>query len=233
MSKLLNQYNELKKQDASSIYLFRVGIFYNILNEDAKIINEKLGLKITDLGPCIFKCGFPVSQLDKYIILLNKLQGVNAQKSHCFQFVQTLPDNWYSRRDDLHLDDGEDLAQKIGRIGVCVGLAVDRKGNEFVMVGVDRGAVLMKGIGDHRHVTRQSFPFDNFCGIFHILIGIVRFVLDVYPFGIDTHIDKTIVDNACLAYRLVGALSAGSNADGVFVCDKVFVCAVDSLTKRF
>jgi len=74
MSKLIKQYNELKKEDASSIYLFRVGIFYNILNEDAKLINEKLGLKITDLGPSIFKCGFPVSQLDKYIILLNNLK---------------------------------------------------------------------------------------------------------------------------------------------------------------
>ena len=74
MSKLLNQYNELKKQDASSIYLFRIGIFYNILNEDAKLINEKLGLKIIDLGPSIFKCGFPISQLDKYIILLNKMK---------------------------------------------------------------------------------------------------------------------------------------------------------------
>lgn len=74
MSKLLKQYNELKKEDASSIYLFRIGIFYNILNEDAKLINEKLGLKITDLGPSIFKCGFPVSQLDKYIILLKKME---------------------------------------------------------------------------------------------------------------------------------------------------------------
>lgn len=74
MSKLLKQYEDLKKNDASSIYLFRVGIFYNILNEDAKLINEKLGLKITDLGPNIFKCGFPVSQLDKYIILLNKMK---------------------------------------------------------------------------------------------------------------------------------------------------------------
>lgn len=74
MSKLLNQYKDLKKQDASSIYLFRVGIFYNILNEDAKIINEKLGLKITDMGPSIFKCGFPISQLDKYIILLKNLK---------------------------------------------------------------------------------------------------------------------------------------------------------------
>ena len=63
-----------EKNDTSSIYLFRVGIFYNILNEDAKLINEKLGLKITDLGPNIFKCGFPVSQLDKYIILLNKMK---------------------------------------------------------------------------------------------------------------------------------------------------------------
>lgn len=70
----MNQYNELKKEDASCIYLFRVGIFYNFLNADAKIINEKLGLKITDLGPNIFKCGFPVSQLDKYIILLNKMK---------------------------------------------------------------------------------------------------------------------------------------------------------------
>ena len=71
---LKDQTNEFKKNDASSIYLFRIGIFYNILNEDAKIINEKLGLKITDLGPSIFKCGFPVSQLDKYIILLNKMK---------------------------------------------------------------------------------------------------------------------------------------------------------------
>jgi len=74
MSKLLDQYKDLKKQDASSIYLFRIGIFYNILNEDAKIINEKLGLKITDMGPSIFKCGFPISQLDKYIILLKNLK---------------------------------------------------------------------------------------------------------------------------------------------------------------
>lgn len=86
MSKLLNQYNELKKNDASSVYLFRVGIFYNILNEDAKLINEKLGLKITDLGPSIFKCGFPVSQLDKYIILLNKMKIK-------YKIIDNLPNN--------------------------------------------------------------------------------------------------------------------------------------------
>lgn len=72
MSKLLKQYEELKKQDSNTIYLFHVGIFYNILNEDAKILNEKLGLKITDLGPQIFKCGFPISQIEKYSSLLKK-----------------------------------------------------------------------------------------------------------------------------------------------------------------
>ena len=51
MSKLLKQYESLKKLDPTCIYIFRVGIFYNILNEDAKIMNEKLNLKITNLSP--------------------------------------------------------------------------------------------------------------------------------------------------------------------------------------
>ena len=74
MSKILKQYNELKSKDASSIYIFRVGIFYNIINEDAKILNEKLGLKLTSLGPEIIKCGFPISSLDKYTKNLDNLQ---------------------------------------------------------------------------------------------------------------------------------------------------------------
>lgn len=74
MSKLINQLNELKKHDASSIYIFRVGIFYNTLNEDAKILNEKLGLKLTSLSPEIIKCGFPISSLDKYTKKLDELQ---------------------------------------------------------------------------------------------------------------------------------------------------------------
>ena len=66
MSKLLNQYNELKKNDKSNIYIFRTGIFYNCLNEDAQLLNEKLGLKITNLSPDIEKCGFPLNSLSKY-----------------------------------------------------------------------------------------------------------------------------------------------------------------------
>lgn len=70
MSKLINQYEILKKKDSNKIYIFKVGIFYNILNEDAKIVSNEIGLKLTDLGPNIIKCGFPISQIDKYTLLL-------------------------------------------------------------------------------------------------------------------------------------------------------------------
>ena len=71
MSKLLNKYNELKKIDPDKIYVFKIGIFYNILNEDARKVSNEIGLKLTDLGPDIVKCGFPISKLEKYSQLLN------------------------------------------------------------------------------------------------------------------------------------------------------------------
>lgn len=70
MSKLQKQYEELKKQDVEKIYIFKVGIFYNILNDDARVVSDSIGLKLTDLGPNIVKCGFPIAKLDKYTNLL-------------------------------------------------------------------------------------------------------------------------------------------------------------------
>lgn len=70
MSKLLNKYNELKNNDPNKVYIFKIGIFYNILNEDARKVSNAIGLKLTDLGPNIIKCGFPISQIDKYTLLL-------------------------------------------------------------------------------------------------------------------------------------------------------------------
>lgn len=84
MSKLLRQYNELKNQDSSCIHLFRVGIFYNILNSDAKMLNEKIGLKITNLSPDIIKCGFPISKIDKYKTIL-------IEKNIKFKIIDNLP----------------------------------------------------------------------------------------------------------------------------------------------
>ncbi len=86
MSKLLKQYNELKKQNSELIYIFRVGIFYNIFNEDAKILNEKFGLKLTSLSSEIIKCGFPISSLEKYTKKFNDL-GLN------YNIIDNLPQN--------------------------------------------------------------------------------------------------------------------------------------------
>lgn len=72
MSKLLNQYNELKKKDSNKIYIFQVGIFYNILQDDAKVVSNAIGLKLTNLSPEIIKCGFPIAKLDKYTSLLKQ-----------------------------------------------------------------------------------------------------------------------------------------------------------------
>lgn len=70
MSKLLKQYEDLKKKDSEKIYIFKVGIFYNILNEDARKVSNAIGLKLTDFGPNIIKCGFPIAKLEKYTQLL-------------------------------------------------------------------------------------------------------------------------------------------------------------------
>lgn len=86
MSKIIKKLNDLKKTDASSIYIFRIGIFYNIFNEDARISSEKLGLKLTSLSPEIIKCGFPISSLEKYTKKLDNLQ-LN------YKIIDDLPQN--------------------------------------------------------------------------------------------------------------------------------------------
>ena len=90
MSKLLDQYKELKKKNPNKIYVFRVGIFYNILNEDARIVSNAIGLKLTDLSPEIIKCGFPIAKLDKYTNLL-KANNLNFEIISAPSQHQTTP----------------------------------------------------------------------------------------------------------------------------------------------
>ena len=66
MSKLYQKYLELKNQDSSKMYLFRVGNFYIFLADDAYKINEYMVLKLTYFSKNVEKCGFPVSSYEKY-----------------------------------------------------------------------------------------------------------------------------------------------------------------------
>lgn len=86
MSKILNQYNNYKQKDSESVYIFRNGIFYISLNEDAKLLNDKIGLKLTSLSPEIVKCGFPISSLSKYTKILNNLHIK-------YTIIDNLPEN--------------------------------------------------------------------------------------------------------------------------------------------
>ena len=72
MSKLYDKYKILKFQNPSKLYLFKSGIFYIFLDEDAKKISTILNLKLTNLNDNIVKCGFPVQNLNKYIILFKE-----------------------------------------------------------------------------------------------------------------------------------------------------------------
>ncbi len=73
MSKLFTMYQSLKSENSSDLYLFKSGMFYIFLDEDAKKISELLDLKLTNLNASIQKCGFPENSLNKYLKLLNYL----------------------------------------------------------------------------------------------------------------------------------------------------------------
>lgn len=70
MSKLYEKYLSLKKENNSKYYLFKSGIFYIFLDDDAKKISHILNLKLGNLNENILKCGFPVNSFQKYMSLL-------------------------------------------------------------------------------------------------------------------------------------------------------------------
>lgn len=76
LSKLYNTYLELKKKDEEIIYLFKSGIFFIALDDDAYTLSKFFHFKITNLTDTIVKCGFPCSSFDKYsnLFLLHNLK---------------------------------------------------------------------------------------------------------------------------------------------------------------
>ena len=46
MSNLFNNYSKLKQENKDLVYLFKSGVFYVALEEDAKLLSKMLDLKI-------------------------------------------------------------------------------------------------------------------------------------------------------------------------------------------
>ena len=73
MSKLYKRYLQLKGSDSSTFYLFKSGIFYIFLQEDAIKMSQLLQLKLTNLNETVIKCGFPVNNFNKYLEKIKNL----------------------------------------------------------------------------------------------------------------------------------------------------------------
>ena len=65
-SKLYQRYISLKIEDNNAFYLFKSGIFYIFISNDARFLSPLLNLKLTNLTPSIKKCGFPINSAQKY-----------------------------------------------------------------------------------------------------------------------------------------------------------------------
>lgn len=78
MSKLFNIYLNEKNNNKDTILLFKSGIFYIALDEDAITLSKLLNLKLTNLNDVVKKCGFPCSSLDKYTRLF-QLYNLNIK----------------------------------------------------------------------------------------------------------------------------------------------------------
>lgn len=74
MSKLYNKYLEKKGENTEKIYLFKSGNFYIFLAADAELMSTELGLKLTKFSNETNKCGFPITELNKYLKFIKLLK---------------------------------------------------------------------------------------------------------------------------------------------------------------
>ena len=73
MSKLYSKYLEQKALNPNELYLFKSGIFYMALNEDANRLSDALSLKVTNITDKLYKFCFPVSKSDYFFKTLESL----------------------------------------------------------------------------------------------------------------------------------------------------------------
>lgn len=74
MSKLHVEYLKRKKENDQLYYLFKSGMFYIFIDEDAEEISKFVPLKLTKFNNDIYKCGFPKNSLDKYLEVFKNLK---------------------------------------------------------------------------------------------------------------------------------------------------------------
>lgn len=79
MSKLYKTYKNLKQNNPNKIYLFKSGMFYIGLQEDAQKLSDIFGFKITKLNEEVNKVGFPANRLEYYSGKLDVMDNVKYE----------------------------------------------------------------------------------------------------------------------------------------------------------
>ena len=127
MSKLYKSYLSLKIKDCSKLYLFKSGIFYIFLDEDARIVSPILNLKLTNLNSTTVKCGFPANSLEKNLIklqnsgyqvdIVDNFNFEHSENSYRYIYCNTcqhiLEDFLSINVDDLSISQAFDLLYKL------------------------------------------------------------------------------------------------------------------------
>jgi len=73
MSKLYDLYLKKKNENNNKYYLFKNGMFYIFIDDDARYVSNVTLLKLTNYGKDTVKCGFSESKLDNYLELFKNL----------------------------------------------------------------------------------------------------------------------------------------------------------------
>ena len=115
LSKLYDAYTELKKKDAKTIYLFKSGIFFISLNEDAHLLSNLFDLKIGNLNDTVVKAGFPCASYEKYSNLFKShnliVKVVDVDDSKSFNFKDyTQSQSMVELIDDINKIDVDNLS---------------------------------------------------------------------------------------------------------------------------
>jgi DNA mismatch repair ATPase MutS len=71
VQKLIDIYRTKKENDKNKIYMFKGGVFYYFLDDDARYLSDKYNFKLTSFGQSV-KCGFPVKSIEKYLFMFNE-----------------------------------------------------------------------------------------------------------------------------------------------------------------
>lgn len=105
---MYEMYLRLKEKDSSKLYLFKVGVFYIFLEEDALEVIKYTTLKLTNYSKNVVKCGFPKTSLDKYMSIFSNinLNVVIVEDNTLIQIRQNSSlDNYLNEIAQMNIDE--------------------------------------------------------------------------------------------------------------------------------